>query len=400
MCGKSSMQRGASSSRASQFTVTVPNHSRRCRSWKMNASPTVASARCDWHDAAPRLFLVLLGALFLFIQHRTEGKRIARRIRLGLFEFLVTLVNLLERVEEPLARLGELGTRHEPATTAELQRQEYGNLGRNWTELGRDERRGLVRQTYQIGTKATVRVDCAEHLLFPRQGKLSLGSLDSRNAVVFVQLVGEVKRWSIATHDHLGTNAENIDRRAFSDQIVNFVFVKIPACEDRRVLKTVAIKDGPRLDTQVGEIAAVEPYTLQLKALPTHLIRDCDGILHAADGVVGIDQKCAELGEILHEVLEGLALSVVRHDVAVSHSAVKRDTVTPSSKNIGCTIETSKVTRTRRYQACGLALAASESEINESLAARRDHAARCLARDERGHSDLIDSQRLDQLRLD
>jgi len=89
--------------------------------------------------------------MFLFIEHRTEGKRIQRRIDLGLLEALVTLVKPLKRVEEAIARLGELGTRHEPATTAELQRQECRDFGRNWIELARNERHGLVGQTYQVG---------------------------------------------------------------------------------------------------------------------------------------------------------------------------------------------------------------------------------------------------------
>jgi len=47
-------------------------------------------------------------------------------------------------------------------------------------------------------------------------------------------------------------------------------------------------------------------------------------ILDPAHGVVGVHQKGAQLREQRNEMLEGLALAVVRHDVAMRHRAVQR----------------------------------------------------------------------------
>jgi len=162
-----------------------------------------------------------------------------------------------------------------------------------------------------------------------------LRGLDSWNALVFGQFVGNIQGGGVVADHHGGADPEFIDGRARLDQLLDAVLVKVAAGEDPDILEAFPVEEAARLDTEIGEVAAVETYGLQPVAVALELERYMRSVLDPTDGVVSIDQKRAKLGRELDEMLEGLALAFVGHDVAVGHRAVERDSIAASGENVG-----------------------------------------------------------------
>src|SRR5207302_5426127 len=86
------------------------------------------------------------------------------------------------------------------------------------------------------------------------------------------------------------------------------------------------------------------------ESLLAQIARNDRCVFHSADRVVGIDQQRAETRKKLDEVLEGLTFSVVRHDVAMRHRAVERDSITAARQDVGSANKAREATGTRRHQ--------------------------------------------------
>ena len=157
----------------------------------------------------------------------------------------------------------------------------------------------------------------AEDLLGGGQGFLALAELHHRPAVVADHLVDHVAGRGVSRDAHAGADAEHVDGRACGDETVDCVFVQAAAGDDANVAETGVVKDRAHLAAEGVEIAGIEADAGEAMAVALHLLGDRDGGVGGVDGVVGVKQEDAAVGEHAGVGAEGVDLSVEAGDVGV-----------------------------------------------------------------------------------
>src|SRR6185369_8208637 len=107
------------------------------------------------------------------------------------------------------------------------------------------------------------------------------------------QLVDAAKRRLVVRGTELRADAPDSDCRALPFQALDQVLIEIVRGDDHRPWKAGFVEELAGLNGQPCEIAGVESNADQLLPALAQVPPDLDRIVHALDGVVGVDQEYA-----------------------------------------------------------------------------------------------------------
>ena len=185
------------------------------------------------------------------------------------------------------------------------------------------------------------------------------------------QLVDAAQGRLVVGGDQAGADAPDADRGPLLLQAGDDVFVEIVGGHDHRLGKAGLVEHPPGLDAQPGQVAGVEPDADHLVPLPAHFLAHLDGVPHAVERVVGIDEEDAVVGHRPGVGPKRLQLVVEAHDPAMGVRAADGDAEQPAGQHVGRRRAAAQVGRPAGRQGPVDSLGAAQAELQHRLAPRR-----------------------------
>ena len=287
-----------------------------------------------------------------------------------------------------------LGRRDAPAAHR-VDRVDHPALGRGPQQLVVDH----------VGHELAVVAE-APHLLDARGGDLGglLGELDhvapgAARVAHRAQLVDAAQGPGPVAGHEARAHAPHADGRALLLEALDGLLVEVVAGEDAAALEAGLVEHLAGLEAQVGQVARVQPDAQQVVAQLAQEAPGLDGVAHAVERVVGVDQQHAVVGQGPGEGLEGRRLALERHHPRVGVGAAHGDAEQLPGQHVRGGRAAPHVGRPGGRQRAVEALGPPQPELQDGLVAGGDGQPRGLGGDQALEVDHVDQGRLEDLAL-